>query len=130
MKVLSFHYLSLTYALADPDAQHVQLQQPVVHGLAVRVVHEQVVQEGAAPRRQRAQQVAQRQEPGAAAAPRQQARQHHQYVHEGHSCNKENKIAFLKIPLSEAGVSTQCLGSSKCKMHHPALPHASWISAK
>ena len=79
----SRYKVSLTYTLADPNAQHVQLQQPMVQLCPARVVHEQVVEEGAAPGRQRTQQVAHRQEPRPRpAAPRQQTREDQQYVHQ------------------------------------------------
>lgn len=40
----------LTETLANPDAEHVELQQPIVDALAVLQVHEQMVDEAAAPR--------------------------------------------------------------------------------
>lgn len=50
-------------ALADPDAQHVQLQERVVDRLASIHVHEEVVEKASAPRSHRAEDVAPRQEP-------------------------------------------------------------------
>lgn len=52
--------LRLTYALTDPYAKHVELQQSMVQLFPARVVHEEVVEEGAAPGSQRAEEVAHR----------------------------------------------------------------------
>lgn len=72
----------LTYALADPNSQHIQLQQPMVELCPTRVVHEQVVEEGAAPGRQRTEEMTHGEEPRTRpAAPWQQSRQDQQYVH-------------------------------------------------
>lgn len=52
-----------TKALANPDPQHIQLQEGVVDSLAPVHVHEQVVEEAAAPRSDRPHDVTPGQEP-------------------------------------------------------------------
>lgn len=81
MFVEKYDVLQLTEALADPDAQHVELQQALVGASAALGVHEQVVEKGAAPGRQGACQVTPRQEGRARARlPREQFGHHCYYV--------------------------------------------------
>lgn len=53
----------------------------MIEALAVVVVHEEMVDEGAAPGRHGSEEVAQRQEPGATAAPREQSRKYGHHIH-------------------------------------------------
>lgn len=82
--------LILTNTLADPYAKHIKLQKAVIEACAACMVHKEVVEEGAAPGRQRAQQMTHREEPRrpATAAPRQQAWQHYHHVHQRHTCGQ------------------------------------------
>lgn len=76
--------------MADPDAEHVELQQPVVHSLAEFQIHEEVIDEAAAPGRNRTDQMAPR-EKAVLLLPWHHCRNCCQDVHYWNACGKETE---------------------------------------
>lgn len=82
-------------ALADPDAQHVQLEERVVDGFAAVHVHEEVVEEAAAPGRHGAQDVTPGEE--AVVVPHEFGRHRRQNIYNRDACKGLNLLLFIWI---------------------------------
>lgn len=83
------HRRQRSEALSDPDAEHVEVEEGLVAGLAGAVVHEEVVDGGADPGTDGGDEVRPRQHRHRDVRPRQQRPPPHQDIHHGHTVSDD-----------------------------------------